>query len=132
MIKTAEKLPKYARPKKPWQRQVGLDYSILDQVGSDKKRKPPTNPESEGNSTLSSEMKKQKTMTQIQPKAAVQAFNPYESVMNNNNNNNNNNNLSINNNNNNDINSDDNKESISTSIILCCYGTTNIFICYIC
>eukprot|EP01083_Nonionella_stella_P152196 487503_1 len=57
-----DKLPKYAKPKKPWIRQPIFDYSILDQVGSGKKRK-------------------QNALKQIQPKAAVQAFNPYANVM---------------------------------------------------
>merc|ERR1712130_690608 len=87
-----DKLPKFARPKKPWVRQGIFDYSILDQVSSGKKRKPQSNASlgGEGNDSHKIQQQKQKSMRQIQPKAAVQGFNPYESMMSNNNNNNNN------------------------------------------
>eukprot|EP01084_Bolivina_argentea_P307527 531563_1 len=78
-----EKLPKYARPKKPWVRQGIFDYSILDAVGSGKKRKPPTSPQGEGVDEEKIAMRKVKAQKQIQPKAAVQAINPYENMMNN-------------------------------------------------
>eukprot|EP00483_Globobulimina_turgida_P001346 UN01348 len=76
-----EKLPKYARPKKPWIRQGIFDYSILDQVGSGKKRKAPSKTGQEGNTDEKLDERKQKAFKQIQPKAAVQAINPYESMM---------------------------------------------------
>jgi len=76
-----DQLPKFARPKKPWVRQGIFDYSILDQVGSGKKRKPaPKKAASSGNEQVRKE-KKIKAMRQVQPQASVQAFNPYESMM---------------------------------------------------
>eukprot|EP01083_Nonionella_stella_P043687 117893_1 len=79
-----DKLPKYAKPKKPWIRQPIFDYSILDQVGSGKKRKPVSSQAIEGKVEKEYE-RKQNALKQIQPKAAVQAFNPYANVMKNDN-----------------------------------------------
>eukprot|EP01083_Nonionella_stella_P152195 487497_1 len=69
---------------KPWIRQPLFDYSILDQVGSGKKRKPVSSQAIEGKVEKEYE-RKQNALKQIQPKAAVQAFNPYANVMKNDN-----------------------------------------------
>eukprot|EP01084_Bolivina_argentea_P131491 232087_1 len=75
-----DKLPKYARPKKPWVRHGVFDYSVLDHVGSDKPRsKAQTSSSGEGNS----ENIDSKTANKIAPKATVASFNPYERMMNN-------------------------------------------------
>ena len=78
---SADKLPKYARPKKPWVRQGIFDYSILDKVGSGKRAQAPRSAAAEGNNTPNTEIRNNKAANKIQPKAAVQAFNPYENLM---------------------------------------------------
>eukprot|EP00484_Ammonia_sp_Unknown_P021013 CAMPEP_0197034034 /NCGR_PEP_ID=MMETSP1384-20130603/12256_1 /TAXON_ID=29189 /ORGANISM="Ammonia sp." /LENGTH=352 /DNA_ID=CAMNT_0042463909 /DNA_START=29 /DNA_END=1087 /DNA_ORIENTATION=+ len=68
-----DKLPKYARPKKPWVRQSEFKYEILDEIQSGKRPKS-SKPASgkEGNGT------NQTALNYIQPKVAAQPFNPYD------------------------------------------------------
>ena len=72
-----DKLPKYARPKKPWIRGP-LDYGILDKVGSSKQHKPAN--ATEGNGKLSKQKSSQDINTTIVPKAAAAPLNPYEAL----------------------------------------------------
>lgn len=74
-------LPRYARRKRPWQRQTGFDYKILDQVGA--KQRDTTNTASNnaepayGPSGVSSPSAS--SMNGGFGKSTIKPFNPYES-----------------------------------------------------